>query len=83
MRYAVMNKKEILRQLIEDNNGYLLSSMVLEKNISKTFLAKYVKENGLERIARGIYITEDVWPDVLKQLCGYPDTAHTASLKML
>ncbi|MDE7430456.1 MAG: AbiEi antitoxin N-terminal domain-containing protein [Lachnospiraceae bacterium] len=60
-----MNKKEILKQLIEENNGYLLSSMVIEKNISKTFLAKYVKEKKLERVARGIYITEDVWPDEL------------------
>lgn len=60
-----MNKNEIMRQLIEENNGYLLSTMVIEKNISKTFLAKYVKENNLERVARGIYITEDVWPDEL------------------
>lgn len=60
-----MNKKEILQQLIEENNGYLLSAMVIEKKISKTFLAKYVKENNLERVARGIYIAEDVWPDEL------------------
>lgn len=60
-----MNKNEILHQLIEENNGYLLSSMALERNVSKAFLAKYVKENSLERIARGIYITEDVWPDEL------------------
>ena len=60
-----MNKNEIMRHLIEENNGYLLSTMVIEKNISKTFLAKYVKENNLERVARGIYITEDVWPDEL------------------
>ena len=38
---------------------------VSENNISKTFLAKYVKERGMERIARGVYITEDVWPDEL------------------
>ena len=60
-----MNKNEIMQQLIEENNGYLLSTMVMEKNISKTFLAKYVQENNLERVARGIYITEDVWPDEL------------------
>lgn len=60
-----MNKNEILHQLIEENNGYLLSSMVIEKKISKMFLAKYIKENGMERVARGVYITEDVWPDEL------------------
>lgn len=60
-----MGKYDILQQLTEKNNGYLLSSMVNENNISKAVLSKYVKEKGLERIARGIYITEDVWPDDL------------------
>lgn len=60
-----MNNNEILQKLIEKNNGYLLSSMASERNISKAFLAKYVKENKMERVARGVYITEDVWPDEL------------------
>lgn len=60
-----MNKKDILQQLIEKNNGYLLSTMVNENNISKTTLSKYVREKGLERVARGVYITDDVWPDEL------------------
>lgn len=60
-----MNKKDILKQLIEKNNGYLLSTMVNENNISKTTLSKYVREKGLERVARGVYITDDVWPDEL------------------
>lgn len=60
-----MNKNDILQQLTERNNGYLLSAIANENNISKATLSKYVKENGLERIARGIYITYDVWPDEL------------------
>ena len=56
-----MDRDEILMQLIEDNNGYLLTSMATEKGITKPYLAKYV----LEKVARGIYITEDVWPDEL------------------
>lgn len=60
-----MNKNDILQQLIERNNGYLLSAIANENNISKATLSKYVKEKGLERIARGIYITDDVWPDEL------------------
>lgn len=60
-----MNKDHILQQLIEENNGYLLTSMATEKSISKTYLAKYVAKNGLERVARGIYVTDDVWPDEL------------------
>lgn len=61
----LMDKYDILQQLIERNNGYLLSNATNNNNVSKAFLAKYVKEKGLERIARGIYITEDVWPDEL------------------
>ena len=60
-----MDKNDILQQLIETNNGYLLSAMVNENNISRAALSKYIKEKGLERIARGIYITDDVWPDEL------------------
>lgn len=60
-----MDKNDILQQLLESNNGYLLSAMVSENNISKAVLSKYVKEKGLERIARGIYIADDVWPDEL------------------
>ncbi len=60
-----MDNNDILQQLIEKNNGYLLSATVNENHISKAALLKYVKEKGLERIARGIYITDDVWPDEL------------------
>ena len=58
-----MNKNDILQKLMERNNGYLLSAMANENNISGTVLSKYVKEKGLEKVARGIYITDDVWPD--------------------
>ena len=44
-------------------HGYLQTSIVLENDVSKQTLAKYVKSRGLERAARGVYITEDVWPD--------------------
>ena len=60
-----MNKKEILEELLENNNGYLMTSQAVEKDISRTALIQYVKEEGLERAARGIYIADDVWPDEL------------------
>ena len=60
-----MSKNMMLEQLIEENNGYLLTSMVTKHNISKTYLAKFVKEKEMEKVARGIYITGDVWPDEL------------------
>jgi len=60
-----MDKRIILDHLIEENNGYLLTSMAIEKNITKPYLARYVKEMGMERVARGVFITDDVWPDEL------------------
>ncbi len=60
-----MNKRDILEHLIEENNGYLLTSLAVKKDITKPFLARYIKENDMEKVARGVYITEDVWPDEL------------------
>ena len=60
-----MDKRIVLERLIEENNGYLLTSMAVENNVTKPFLARYVKEMGMEKVARGVYITEDVWPDEL------------------
>lgn len=58
-----MGKYEVLDRLVMKGHGYLQSSIVLENDVSKQTLAKYVKSRGLERAARGVYITEDVWPD--------------------
>lgn len=60
-----MLKMTLLEQLIEENHGYLLTSLAEKNNISRTYMMRYVKEHGLEKAARGIYITDDVWPDEL------------------
>ncbi len=60
-----MNKRMILDQLLEENYGYLMTSQVIEKGISRTVFSQYVKDEGLERVARGIYMSEGVWPDEL------------------
>lgn len=60
-----MTKKDLLSEMLRNNNGYLLTSDVIEANISKAYLAEYVKENNLERKAHGVYISDDVWEDEL------------------
>lgn len=60
-----MNKYHTIQKLMEDNNGYLFASQVQAQDISRTYLAKYVKENNLEQVAKGIYISEDTWKDEL------------------
>ena len=60
------NKKMMLDQLIEENNGYLIASIATaNRDVSRTFLSQYVKEKEMEKVARGVYITENVWPDEL------------------
>lgn len=58
-----MTKKDLLTGMLHANNGYLLTSDVIEADISKAYLAEYVKENNLERVAHGVYISDEVWED--------------------
>lgn len=60
-----MTKKEKIEAFIDKYNGYLITSLVCNEDISKTYVSKYIKEHGMEKVARGIYIADDVWPDEL------------------
>lgn len=60
-----MKRFEILDKLVENGNGYLRTSQVLESGISKPTLAEYVKKRNMERVAQGVYLAEDAWPDEL------------------
>ena len=58
-----MGKFDILDQLVEEGNGYLLTSVVLDHDVSKKTLANYIEARGLERAAHGVYMAEDAWKD--------------------
>lgn len=60
-----MSKTEELYLMLEQNNGYLFTSEVEKRDISRTYLARFVKENHLEKVAKGIYISEETWEDEL------------------
>ena len=60
-----MNRFDILDNLVENGNGYLCTSKVLEQGISKPTLAEYVSKRNLERVAQGVYLAEDAWQDEL------------------
>lgn len=60
-----MTKTEQLKSMIELNNGYLFVSEAEAIGISRTYIMKYVKQNQMERVAKGIYVADDVWPDDL------------------
>ena len=58
-----MGKYEALEKL--DRDGYLFTSDVVRSGISKTWLARYVKDMGYERVAQGVYVSPETWPDDL------------------
>lgn len=61
--------RDKLQTLAEKNNGYLLTSDVVEAGISKTYLAQFVRENAMERVAHGVYLSQDGWRDEYYILC--------------
>ncbi|MGN0274272.1 MAG: abortive phage infection protein [Chordicoccus sp.] len=63
-----MSRFDILDNLVEDGNGYLCTSQVLANGVSKPTLADYVSKRNMERVAHGVYLAEDAWPDELYQL---------------
>ncbi|MGV2393302.1 UNVERIFIED_CONTAM: type IV toxin-antitoxin system AbiEi family antitoxin domain-containing protein [Campylobacter lari] len=53
-----MNKEIIIKNLLEENNGYLLASEARKMGYSSTFLTYFKRKNKLIKIAKGIYKTE-------------------------
>ncbi len=64
-----MTRFEILDSLVKKGNGYLCTSRVVEAGISKPTLAEYVGHRKMDRVAHGVYLAEDAWPDELFLLC--------------
>lgn len=58
-------KTQILEEMLEKNHGILKTADVVAAGVSKSHLYKYVKSAGLEKVAHGIYLSPDVWPDEL------------------
>ncbi len=58
-----MTKKQIMDKLAEKNNGYLLTADVVSSGISKTYLSEYVTKYEFERVAQGVYMSDDTWYD--------------------
>ena len=60
-----MRNYSAILELAKNNNGYIFSKDVVKENIPKSYL-KYAVEDGIiEKIAHGIYISEDCYVDDL------------------
>ena len=49
--------------LLQENNGFLKTSDVVAAGVSRTVLGGFVREHGLERVAHGLYMSQDAWED--------------------
>ena len=59
---------DLLDEMVDQGNGYLRTAEVVAQGISKPTLAEYVQARNMERVAQGIYLSEEAWPDELFQL---------------
>jgi predicted transcriptional regulator of viral defense system len=59
----IMGTEYVLKQLLQENDGWLTLKEVLNQGISKYEFYKFAEKNGLERVGQGIYVSADVWPD--------------------
>lgn len=60
-----MNQFNVLDDLVKSGNGYLCTAQVIKTGVSKPTLADYVRKRNMERVAHGVYLAEDAWPDDL------------------
>lgn len=81
-----MNKIAVLDALVEEGLGYLKTADAVAAGVSRTYLGDYVRANGLERVAFGLYRTQDAWDDGMHVLQSrYPDAvfSHESALFLL
>lgn len=60
-----MNKNEMMSEYSNNNDGIIKVKDIIELGISKQHCLSYLKANKYERIAKGLYISPDLWVDDL------------------
>lgn len=63
-----MNYQDKLERLIDDKNGLILTKEVVAAGISREYLNILLKENKLERVAHGVYLTPDAFDDEMYRI---------------
>lgn len=81
-----MTSAETLNELLQKNNGYLKTSDAVAAGVSRTVLGDFVRKYGLERVAHGLYMSQDAWEDELYVIqVRYPEAviSHETALYLL
>lgn len=60
-----MNKNEIMEEYSNNNEGIIKLKDIMELGISKQHCLCFLKKNQYERIAKGLYISPELWVDDL------------------
>ena len=63
-----MDSNSILSQIVEEQNGFLRLVDAQNRDISKYTVMGYIKNNGMEKVAPGVYLAQDAWEDKLYSL---------------
>lgn len=63
-----MEYREMLESLIRKQDGLILTKDVTEAGIPRTYLGSLVKEDILDRMAHGVYLSRDAFEDELYSL---------------
>lgn len=58
-----MNTEHVVKQLLQENDGWLTLKEVRNQGISKYEFYKFAEKSGLQRAGQGIYVSDDVWLD--------------------
>ena len=78
-----MGYERKLMNVIEDNNGLILTKNIVESGIPRQYLSNFVKEGLLERIAHGVYISPSSFEDemyILQSINNRAIFSHETSL---
>ncbi len=60
-----MTKSDVLDELMRMNGGFLKTSSAMEAGVSRTYLGEYARRRNLMRVAHGLYLSEEAWPDAM------------------
>ncbi len=63
-----MNYRDRLEKLIDNSDGLILAKEVVEAEIPRQYLTIFTKENKLERVAQGVYLTPDTFDDEMYRI---------------
>jgi len=81
-----MSKFETLDFLLQKNNGFIKVSEAMQAGISRVYFGKYAQQRGLERVARGVYMSNEAWEDGMYVVqVRYPNAvfSHETALYLL